>query len=109
MKRKDLFMGTTEIPPQRTIGEIYSYLIRAGATQILQSFDEQTREPIGLCFTLNMNNMHIPFKLPVRIEPVYAIIRGDGWNRDRARDLAQAKRRPIFYRKGPLVPSAVTL
>ncbi len=38
MKRKDLFMGNTEIPVIRTIGEIQSCLVRSGATQILTAY-----------------------------------------------------------------------
>lgn len=92
MKRKDLFMGSTEIPALRTIGEIQSFLIRAGALQILTDYDPKTREVRGLCFTLDIKGMTVPFKLPARVDPVYKIIHGDGWNRDRVRDMEQAKR-----------------
>ena len=85
-------MGTTEIPAQRTIGEIQSLLVRAGALQVLTSYDPKTREPSGLCFTLDVKGMTIPFKLPARIEPIYKIIHGDSWNRDKAKDMEQAKR-----------------
>lgn len=92
MKRKDLFMGSTEIDPQRTIGEIQSYLVRMGALQVLTSYDPKTREPIGLCFTLDIKGMSIPFKLPARVDPIFKIIHGDGLKRNRLNDTEQAKR-----------------
>ena len=92
MKRKDLYMGSTEIDPTRTIGEIQSFLVRIGALQVLTSYDPKTKEPIGLCFTLNIKGMTVPFKMPARIEPIFKIIYGDGWQRDRNRDMLQAKR-----------------
>ena len=92
MKRKDLFMGTTEIPAQRTIGEIQSFLVRAGALQVLTSYDPKTKEPAGLCFTLNVKGMTIPFKLPARVDPIFKIIHTGDHRRDTARDMEQAKR-----------------
>jgi hypothetical protein len=85
-------MGSTEIEVPRTIGEIQSFLVRMGALQVLTSYDPKTREPSGLCFTLDIKGMTIPFKLPARIEPIYKIIHGDAWGRDAAKDMAQAKR-----------------
>lgn len=92
MKRKDLFMGSTEIEAIRTIGEIQSFLVRMGALQIMTSYDPKTQEPVGLHFILNIKGMSVPFQLPARVDPIFKIIHGDGWGRDRARDLAQAKR-----------------
>ncbi len=92
MKRKDLFMGTTSIEAQRTIGEIQGLLVRSGALQVLTSYDPKTREPVGLCFTLNINQMTIPFKLPARIDPIYKIINAGAYGRDKAKDMEQAKR-----------------
>lgn len=92
MKRKDLYMGSTEIEVIRTISEIQSYLVRMGANQIATQFDEKTREPNALFFTMSIRGNSVPFQLPARVDPIYKIINGDGWNRDRVRDMAQAKR-----------------
>src|SRR5436190_24325866 len=92
MKRKDLFMGTTEIPAVRTIGEIHSFLVRVGAVQVLTTYDSKTKEPIGLAFTLDVKGMQIPFKLPARIEPIYKIIHDSPLKRDPEKDREQAKR-----------------
>lgn len=92
MKRKDLYMGSTEIEAIRTIGEIQSYLVRMGANQIATQFDDKTREPTALYFTMTIRGNSIPFQLPARVDPVFKIINGDGWGRDKSRDLAQAKR-----------------
>ena len=93
MKRKDLFMGSTEISATRTIGDIQSFLIRAGALQILTDYDPKTREPRGLSFTLLINSMTIPFKLPARIEPIYKILHyGRSDYAYKEKDQEQAKR-----------------
>jgi hypothetical protein len=92
MKRKDLYMGSTEIEVIRTMGEIQSLLVRAGAIQILTTYDEKTKEPSGLHFVLNVKGMSVPFQLPARVEPIFKIIYGDGWQRNRQKDMEQAKR-----------------
>lgn len=85
-------MGSTEISVIRTMGEIQSLLVRSGAVQVLTTYDPKTQEPTGLHFILNVNNMSIPFKLPARVEPIFKIIHGDEWSRDKLRDMEQAKR-----------------
>ncbi len=92
MRRKDLFMGSTEVEAGKTIGEITSYLVRMGANQISTRYDDQTREPIALYFTLTVRGNTIPFTLPARVEPVYKIIhQGRNWSSEDA-DKKQAKR-----------------
>ena len=88
-------MGTTQIEAQRTIGEIQSFLVRAGAIQVLTSYDPKTHEPTGLCFTLDIKGMTIPFKLPARIDPIFKILNNSrSYNRGAyaKEDLEQAKR-----------------
>jgi hypothetical protein len=61
-----------------------------GATQIATQFEKG--EPSGLYFTLLVGGNTIPFQLPARIEPIFKIINGDGYSRDKAKDMSQAKR-----------------
>jgi hypothetical protein len=92
MKRKDLFLLTTDVEASKTIGEIQQYLIRMGANQISTQYDDKTREPIALYFTLTVRGSMVPFTLPARVEPVFKIIHGPGYGRDKVRDMSQAKR-----------------
>lgn len=95
MKRKDLYMGSTEIEAQRTIGEIQSFLVRSGAIAVLTSYDPKTHEPVGLCFTLDVKGMTVPFRLPARVDPIFKILQSSRtYNRSAyaADDMAQAKR-----------------
>lgn len=95
MKRKDLFMGSTEIPVLRTVGEIQSFLVRAGAVQVLTSYDPKTREASGLCFTLDIGGLTVPFKLPARVDPIFKILNNSrSYNRSSyaKEDMEQAKR-----------------
>lgn len=91
MKRKDLYMHSTEVEAIRTIGEIQSYLVRMGANQIMMKFDEK-REVSALYFTLIIKGADIPFELPARIEPVYNILHAGRYLSQREADMAQAKR-----------------
>ena len=90
MKRKELYMGTTLIAPIRTIGEIHAYLVRCGAKQIMNTYDNG--EPSAVHFMLSLNGQEIAFELPARVEPVYKIINGGEYGRNKQRDLDQAKR-----------------
>lgn len=91
MKRKDLYMGTTEIDPLRTIGEIHSYLVRMGAHRIMDTYENG--EPVGVHFILPIKDQEISFELPARVDPIFKIIRnGTTYRRSAAEDLAQAKR-----------------
>lgn len=83
-------MGTTNIDPVRTISEIQAYLVRMGATRIMNTYEHG--EAVALHFVLKVNNEEIPFELPARVDPIYRIIRGDGRGRTPQRDLEQAKR-----------------
>lgn len=67
-------METTEIPVQKTAGEILSLLVRAGATQV--SLDYKDSTIIGMRFTYPVGGHPVPFQLPVRTAPIYKIING---------------------------------
>jgi len=92
-------METTEIPVQKTAGDILSLLERAGATQV--SLDYQGGKIVGMWFTYPVDGHAVPFRLPVRTEPIFKIINGrrtpDTWkqynrNAMAATDRDQAER-----------------
>jgi len=90
MKRKDLYMGTTEINPLRTIGEIHAYLVRMGAMRIMNTYENG--EAVTVHFILKINNVEIPFELPARIDPIYKILHAGRYYNQATADLEQAKR-----------------
>lgn len=99
MKRKDLFMHSTEIEVQRTIGDVSGFLVRMGANQIMTTYDEVTRQPSGLYFTITVGGVQVPFSLPARIEPIYAILHQGRTRAQEQADREQARRvawRQIF-------------
>lgn len=75
---KSVFMGTTQVDPQKTIGEISSCLIRAGATQIATDFGQGGRVE-AVRFGLRMTGMPEPvfFRLPCRTEKLIKLLRND--------------------------------
>ncbi len=86
-------MGTTDIDPIRTIGEITSYLVRMGALSVMTQYDEKTREPSGVFFQMRINGAEVPFMLPARIEPIFKILNKDRqWGWDANKDRIQAKK-----------------
>src|SRR5580704_9808928 len=92
--RKSLFMESTEIPVQKTAGEILSLLVRAGATQV--SLDYKGTKIVGMRFTYPVDMHEVPFRLPVRTEPIFKIINGrrtpDAWKQYNRHDMAEKDR-----------------
>lgn len=68
-----IYMETTSIDPIRTSGEICSILVRAGATQINQQFENQKIS--GLRWCMKVNGAECLFTMPVRVDPVYKILK----------------------------------
>lgn len=62
-------METTAIPPERTAAEIHTLLVTAGARQVLTEYNDR-REITGIHFVMNISGQAIPFKMPVRTEPL---------------------------------------
>lgn len=89
-----LYMETTKIPADKTAGEISSLLAQAGASKVMT--DYENREAVGLTFSINIEGRETPFKLPVRVEPIFRHIQRmkKPENRDRlaVQDMEQAKR-----------------
>jgi len=73
--KKTTFMGTTEVPVEKTCAEVHSLLVQSGARQIMTDYDA-TCKPIGVAFFLVVNLLPVSFKLPVRVDPVFKTING---------------------------------
>lgn len=71
-----VFMGTTKIDPQKTIGEISSVLIRTGATQITTDYGAGGKVE-AVRFGLNVAGIPKPvyFRLPCRTEKLLKLLR----------------------------------
>lgn len=92
MKRKDLYMHSTDVNPSKTILEITTYLVRMGALSVMTHYDEKTREPSGVFFQMKISGNVVPFMLPARIEPIYAILHAGRYGAQAPKDMDQAKR-----------------
>ena len=73
---KKLYMGTTKIDPQKTVGEIMQVLVASGARQIATEYDGRG-EVTGLRFSINAAGQDLAFALPVRPDPLLKYLRGD--------------------------------
>lgn len=69
---KTLFMETTEVPCERTLAEITSRLVQAGANQI--TTNHENGRISGVTFAFRVGKNLIPFSLPVRTEPIFQIL-----------------------------------
>ena len=70
-----IYMGSTGIDPEKTIGEIMSLLSRHNISKIVSSYEDG--QIVGLMFSISFQGTEIPFKLPVRWEPVFAAMAKD--------------------------------
>lgn len=71
---KTLFMETTKINPEQTVGEIQSVLGKYGAAGIQMEY--QDGEIKAVAFILNIQERRVPFLLPCRWEAVYKTMTG---------------------------------
>lgn len=95
MAKQALFMETTTVDATRTAAEIRIELLKAGATKIMEEYERGV--VVGLTFSIPVDEGDLPFRLPVRVEPVFKVINGRRkYNSDRqthaAKDRAQAVR-----------------
>lgn len=71
---------STSVPPERTVGEITSLLIRKGARSITSEFNE-AGELRGVMFVMNVGGLPIRFVLPANVDGVYRVLRQENpWN-----------------------------
>lgn len=69
-----VFMGTTKIDPQKTIGEISSVLIRTGATQIATDYGAGGKVE-AVRFSVSVQGLTVCFRLPCRTEKLLRLLR----------------------------------
>ena len=91
---KTLFMETTQITAEKTAGEIMATLVSSGARQIALDYDAGRIS--GLSFVLPVNGLHLLFKLPSRVEPVFKVLNerrpAETWQRGNQKDWAERDR-----------------
>lgn len=63
-----LFMETTKIPPEQTVGQIQALLGRYGASAILMEYEGGAVSAVA--FKYPVNGEQIPFRLPCRWHPI---------------------------------------
>jgi hypothetical protein len=82
--KQSIFMGTTSVPANQTIGEISSCLIRAGATQIATDFAPGGKAE-AVRFGLNVAGIPQPvyFRLPCRTAKLLRLLRNDAAQAER--------------------------
>jgi len=71
-----LFRYTTEVDSKKTAGEIQSILAAHGATAILTEYNERG-EVCAIAFRVKTSHGEMPFKLPVNVDAVLAILKKD--------------------------------
>jgi len=78
-KTKPLFAESTDVPVSKSMAEITTLLIQSGAVAISQELDHG--HVIGLSFVIPYGAGRIPFRLPVRVDPVFQKLNGrrDAW------------------------------
>jgi len=64
---------TTQIPVEKTIGEIEAILAKAGANKILKDYDG-AGNIVAVSFMVLIDNKNIPFKLPIELNAWIALI-----------------------------------
>jgi len=61
---------TTEVPEERTVGEITGLLAGKGARSVSIAYDDQSR-PDAISFVILLQGFPIPFRLPCNFEGVF--------------------------------------
>jgi len=68
-----LFMETTKISVNKTVGQIQGLLAMAGALSIL--VDYEASQPSAISFKIQLNDRQVPFRLPCRWKAVLKVLR----------------------------------
>jgi hypothetical protein len=71
--KSTLFMETTQVPAERTAGEITAELVRSGATSVHSRYKDG--RVVGISWSMVFNGAELWFDMPARIEPVYKLLR----------------------------------
>ncbi len=74
-RRGKIYLETTDVPAERTVGEISALLVQAKAREITQVYG-QTQRIEGVKFLLQVApGVQRMFQLPARVDPVFKILR----------------------------------
>jgi len=63
-----IFMGTTQISAERTVGQVQELLARNNASQVLTEYE--TGQVSAVSFTMVIAGRQIPFRLPCRYKAI---------------------------------------
>lgn len=98
--KKTLYMETTEVPAERTAGEITSALVGAGASQIATEYTDG--QITSLRWMMRVNGIERLFSMPARVEPIYKILKGrsrNTWLSDQEKERMRQKARRVAWRQ----------
>ena len=79
-----LYMETTRIEAERTAQEIAALLGQAGASAIQTEYRE--KRIIAMSFLVHVQDRQIPFRLPVRVDPIFEYLQRKRSPRTRAKN-----------------------
>ena len=68
---------TTKVPVVRSVQEIQKSLVKAGASSIMQDFNEDG-EMSAIAFKITLNGTNISFRLPSKTAEVFEVMKYDG-------------------------------
>lgn len=97
-----LFMETTEISPDRTVGEIQKILARRGASAVLMEYDGKGGVA-AVSFRFKVGPNDLPFRLPCRWESIFTILRRRAGVSDSSLKWMNIKRRESLEEKSKRV------
>ena len=96
-----MYMETTKIKAIKTISEIQSLLVKAGAEKIM--IDYNGGEPVSLVFSINYLNNSIGYKLPCKMDNIFQYLQekraypGDYTDRDHEQSVRVAWRQILRW------------
>lgn len=67
--RKSLFMGTTDVPAERSAGAITDLLVQGGAVRVSMQYAE--RKIVGIDFVFVHGKLEFPFTIPARVDVLF--------------------------------------
>lgn len=97
---KQLFMESTAIPATKTAGDVTLELIKAGATQIATTYEEQ--RVVGLRWTMKVGDIDALFEMPARIDPIFKILKSRArktWLSDKDLAFIKSKAERVAWRQ----------
>lgn len=74
---------TTKVPVATTLSDISKTLVKAGASSIMQDYDEKG-EAVALSFRIMLNGQPISFRLPADWKSTQQVLKNDGVRHEEA-------------------------